>query len=70
MSPHIIIPIARPVKSRWPGQTEVVEECEDLFLLAVSRAFLASVNAHDRNAAMLYSRAILSIVNKGAHKVQ
>lgn len=67
MSPHIIIPIARPVISRGPRQAEAVEEGENLFLLAVSRAFLASVSTHDRNSTMLYSRAILSIVNKQQH---
>lgn len=69
MSPHIIIPIARPVNIRAPRRAEAIEEGENLFLLAVSRAFLASVSARDRNSTMLYPRAILSIVTKHQHIV-
>jgi len=65
MNPHAILPASRPVRSRDRRQQEDSEAGDEQFLLAVSRAFLTAVGTHDRNGTVLYSRAMLNIMNHG-----
>ncbi len=46
---------------RAPGEEEPAGKP---ILRAVGRAFLNAVNAEDRNAAVLYSRALLALMNR------
>ena len=64
MNPHVMAPMSTPAKGRGRGPDEDDSSSEDPFLLAVSRAFLTAVGAHDRNGTVLYSRAMLSIMNR------
>jgi hypothetical protein len=65
MSPHIMAPLSRPAKSRGGRPEEDEGTARTPFLLAVSRAFLIAVCAHDRDGSVLFSRAMLNIMNKG-----
>jgi hypothetical protein len=65
MSPNVLSPVSRPAKSRGIRPDEEEPSGDKPFLLALSRAFLMAVNAHDRNGTILYSRAILKIMNRG-----
>ena len=65
MNPHAISSVSIPAKSRGIRPIEDDSPVDCSFLLAVSRAFLAAVGAHDRNGTVLYSRAMLSIMNRG-----
>jgi len=64
MGPNIAMPISVPVKRRGRRGASSVEEGDKPFLRAVSRAFLSAVNTEDRNAAVLFSRAMLVLMNK------
>ena len=64
MSPHVVVPLSRPAKSRGGRPEEDGETAQTPFLLAVSRAFLIAVCAHDRDGSVLYSRAMLNIMNR------
>ena len=68
MSPNIIIPMSKAAKGRGCRPAEAVESSDLPFLLAVSRAFLSAVNTRDRSSAVLYSRAMLTIIYKEQHK--
>jgi len=65
MNPHALIPASRPVRSRDRIQRQEEEPVDEQFLLAVSRAFLNAVGAHDRKGTVLYSRAMLNVMNHG-----
>ena len=65
MGPDCAIPIVVAALEHDPRYPYPIEDSDKPFFLAVSRAFLTAVRADDRNAAVLYSRAMLSIMNKG-----
>jgi len=65
MGPNIAIPISLPANSRGRRGGSAVEEDDKAFLRAVSRAFLTAVNSEDRASAVLFSRAMLVLMNKG-----
>jgi hypothetical protein len=64
MGPDSAIPIAVGALERDHKDSYPIEDPDRPFFLAVSRAFLTAVRADDRKAAVLYSRAMLSIMNK------
>lgn len=64
MGPNIAVPISVPANGRGRRHCDSVEEEDKAFLRAVSRAFLSAVNAEDKRAAVLYSRAMLALMNK------
>jgi len=64
MGPNIAMPISVPANGRGRRGSDSDDREENPFLLAVSRAFLSAVNAEDRSAAVLYSRALLALMNK------
>jgi hypothetical protein len=64
MGPNIAVPLSVPANRRGHRGSNSVEDEDKPFLRAVSRAFLSAVSSEDRNAAVLYSRALLSIMNK------
>jgi len=57
--------VSRPDKRHGGRPDEDEPSGDKSFLLALSRAFLMAVNARDRNGTILYSRAILKIMNRG-----
>ena len=65
MGPNMAMPISVPLKGRGRRGGSSVEEEDKPFLRAVSRAFLKAVNSEDRSNAVLYSRAMLAIMNRG-----
>jgi hypothetical protein len=65
MNPHAISPVSRPAKGRAGRPHEDEPAGDNSFLLALSRAFLMAVNARDRNGTILYSRAMLKVMNRG-----
>jgi hypothetical protein len=65
MNPHALSVVSTPAKGRG-GRPHDDESAADMsFLLALSRAFLMSVNAGDRNGTIRYSRAMLKVMNSG-----
>ena len=64
MGPNIALPISIPANGRGRRGGSSAEEDDKAFLRAVSRAFLNAVNTEDKNAAVLYSRAMLALMNK------
>ena len=64
MGPNIAMSISVPANGRGRLGGSSVEEDDKAFLRAVSRAFLNAVNAENKNAAVLYSRAMLVLMNK------
>jgi len=65
MGPNMAMPISVPANRRGRGGASYVEESDKPFLRAVSRAFLKAVNSEDRTNAVLFSRAMLALMNKG-----
>jgi hypothetical protein len=65
MGPNMAMPISVPANGRGRRGASSVEEEDKAFLRAVSRAFLNAVNTEDRANAVLYSRAMLAIMNRG-----
>lgn len=65
MGPNIALPISVPANGRGRRGGSSVEEDDKAFLRAVSRAFLAAVSSENRTNAVLFSRAMLAIMNKG-----
>jgi len=64
MGPETAIPISVPANMRGRRPSDTPEEADKAFLVAVSRAFLTAVNTEDRHNARLFSRAMLSVMNK------
>lgn len=65
MGPNIAVPISVPANGRGRRGGSSIEEDDKAFLRAVSRAFLSAVNAENRANAVLFSRAMLALMNKG-----
>ena len=64
MGPNIALPISVPANGRG-RRTSGEEEDSDKFILRVmGRAFLNAVSAEDRAGRILYSRALLALMNK------
>jgi hypothetical protein len=64
MGQNIALLISVPANGRGRRGGSSVEEDDKAFLRAVSRAFLNAVSTEDRANAVLYSRAMLAIMNK------
>jgi len=63
MNTEAIVPMSATAPRRDQRLDEPDEMERGMFLLAVSRAFLTAVNAHDERSAILFSRAFLSIMH-------
>ena len=63
MNTEVMPPMSAPAPKR-DRRPEGLDEMErGMFLLAVSRAFLTAVKAHDERSAIPFSRAFLSIMH-------
>jgi len=64
MGPNIAVPISVPANGRGRRASVEEEAADKPILRAMGRAFLSAVNSEDRSAAVLYSRALLALMNK------
>jgi len=64
MGPNIVLPVSVAGNKRGRRGSDSDDREDNPFLLAVSRAFLNAVNAEDKSAAVLYSRALLALMNR------
>jgi hypothetical protein len=64
MGPNIAVPMSVPANNRGRRCSGGEEAADKPILRAMGRAFLSAVNHEDRNAAVLYSRALLALMNK------
>lgn len=64
MGPNMASPMSVPANGRGRRVSDCLEEADKPFLRAVSRAFLSAVSSEDRAGAVLYSRAMLALMNK------
>ncbi len=65
MGPNIATPLSVPANGRGRRNAGEEEAADKPILRAMGRAFLSAVNSEDRMAAVLYSRALLALMNKG-----
>jgi hypothetical protein len=64
MSQDVVGRLSNPARGRGTRPEGDTKAASSVFLLAVSRAFLMAVNAQDRIGTVLFSRAMLNIMNR------
>jgi len=64
MGPNIAVPMSVPANGRGRKASVEEEEADKPILRAMGRAFLSAVSAEDRAGQILYSRALLALMNK------
>ena len=64
MGPNIALPMSVPANGRGRRASGEEEDKDKFILRVMGRAFLNAVNSEDRMAAVLYSRALLALMNR------
>ncbi|MBM4250171.1 MAG: hypothetical protein FJ149_12270 [Euryarchaeota archaeon] len=64
MGPNVALPMSVPVNGRGRRDACDEEEADKTILRAMGRAFLSAVGAEDRAGKILYSRALLALMNR------
>jgi hypothetical protein len=64
MGPDIALPISVPANGRGRRTSGEEEDSDKVILRAMGRAFLNAVSTDDRAGQMLYSRALLALMNR------
>lgn len=64
MGPNVALPMSVPANGRGRRNAGEVEEGDKPILRAMGRAFLSAVSAEDKAGQILYSRALLALMNK------